>query len=81
MDERAKKLWQFIQRYDAHILSAYSSNDGNSSLQNEVVTKNTSIKRGRIHLVKREQKQQFAMDGDKPCVLIDDYIKNIKEWK
>ena len=25
-----KKLWQFIQRYDAHILSAYSSNDGNS---------------------------------------------------
>ena len=49
--------------------------------QNEVVGKNTSIKRGRIHLVKREQKQQFAMDGDKPCVLIDDYIKNIKEWE
>ena len=45
------------------------------------LAKNTSIKRGRIHLVKREQKQQFAMDGDKPCVLIDDYIKNIKEWK
>ena len=21
------------------------------------------------------------MDGDKPCVLIDDYIKNIKEWE
>ncbi len=45
------------------------------------LAKNTSIKRGRIHLVKREQKQQFAMDGDKPCVLIDDYIKNIKEWE
>ena len=78
----AKKLWQFIQRYDAHILSAYSSNDGNSRPgKMKWLAKNTSIKRGRIHLVKREQKQQFAMDGDKPCVLIDDYIKNIKEWE
>ena len=70
MDAWGKKLWQFIQRYDAHILSAYSSNDGNSKQRNEVVGKNTSIKRGRIHLVKREQKQQFAMDGDKPVFLL-----------
>jgi len=32
-------------------------------------------------LVKRKQKQLYAMTNGKPNVLIDDYIKNIKEWE
>ena len=29
----------------------------------------------------RSQKQQFAKTNGKPNVLVDDYIKNIKEWE
>ena len=29
----------------------------------------------------RKQKQDFAMTNNKPNVLIDDHLKNIKEWK
>ena len=42
----------------------------------------TDFKRSKIHLVMRSQKQAFAKDTDgEPNVLIDDYIKNIKEWE
>ena len=29
----------------------------------------------------RSEKQQYAMTNGKPNVLIDDYIKNIREWE
>ena len=29
----------------------------------------------------RSDKQKYAMTDGKPNVLIDDYIKNIKEWE
>ena len=32
-------------------------------------------------MVQRAQKQAFAQTDEKPNVLIDDYIKNIKEWE
>jgi len=35
----------------------------------------------KIHLVKRAQKKDYATTDDKPNVLIDDYIKNIREWE
>jgi hypothetical protein len=34
----------------------------------------------RFHAVKREEKQDYTKDGDKKNILIDDYIKNIKEF-
>ena len=34
-----------------------------------------------INLVLRSQKQKYATTGGKANVLIDDYIKNIKEWE
>ena len=43
--------------------------------------KNTKFKNADIHLVMRSQKQVYAMTKGKPNVLIDDYIKNIKEWE
>jgi len=78
----AKKLYQRVAKYDNHILSAYSGKDGNSRIgKMKWLSKNTKFKRGNIHLVFRSQKQQYATTDGKPNVLIDDYIKNIKEWE
>ena len=46
------------------------------------LSKNTDFKRGNIHLGSRAQKQAFAKNAEgEPHVLIDDYIKNIKDWE
>ena len=78
----AKKLYQRVAKYDTHILSAYSGRDPNSKGgKMKWLGKNTSVPRSKIHLVRREDKKAFAKTRDgKPNVLIDDYIKNIKEW-
>ena len=69
-------------RYDPYILSAYSGRDPSSrNGKLKWLAKNTDFKRRNILLVKRSQKQQYAKTGGKPNVLIDDYIKNIKEWE
>ncbi len=80
----SKKLWQFISKYDAHILSAYSTKDANSyGGKMRWLKKEAKLsQKSRIHLVMREDKQKFAMTTDgRPNLLIDDYIKNINEWK
>jgi len=79
----AKRIHQMIIKYDAHILSAYSGKDPSSKNgKMKWLSKNTNFKRANIHLVLRSQKQAFAKDSDgEPNVLIDDYIKNIKEWE
>ena len=77
-----KRLHDFIIRYNPHVLSAYSGRDPNSrDGKMKWLKKNTAFKRANINLVKREQKQKFATTNDKPNILIDDYIKNIKEWE
>ena len=49
------------------------------------LNKHTKFSRSKIHLVKRSQKKNYAMTGfgvtRKPNILIDDYIKNIREWE
>jgi hypothetical protein len=45
------------------------------------LSKNTSWKKSRVNLVKRADKKKYATTDGKPNVLIDDYIKNIKEWE
>tara|TARA_B110000438_G_scaffold245883_1_gene247155 strand:- start:39 stop:557 length:519 start_codon:yes stop_codon:yes gene_type:complete len=79
----AKRIHQMIIKYDAHILSAFSAKDPSSKNgKMKWLSKNTNFKRGNIHLVSRAQKQAFAKNAEgKPNVLIDDYIKNIKEWE
>ena len=78
----AKKLYQFIAKYDPYVLSAYPDRDPNArNGKMKWLSKNTNVKRGRIHLVKREQKQSYATTDGKPNILIDDYIKNINEWE
>ena len=45
------------------------------------LSKNTDFKKSNINLVMRSQKQKYAMRNGKPNILIDDYVKNIKEWE
>lgn len=78
----AQRMWTFINKHNAHILSAYSTNDPNSRRgKTEWLKKNARLsQKSRIHLVMREDKQKFATTNGKPNLLIDDYIKNINEW-
>tara|TARA_Y100000004_G_C8951200_1_gene428603 strand:+ start:2366 stop:2881 length:516 start_codon:yes stop_codon:yes gene_type:complete len=77
-----KRLWQFISRYDPYILSAYSGRDPTSKNGKlKWLAKNTNVKKGNINLVKRADKQKYAMTDGKPNILIDDYSKNIVEWE
>ena len=77
-----KKLYQFIIRYNPHVLSAYAGRDPTSRLgKMKWLNKNTGFKRGNIHLVLRAQKKDYAKTDEKPNVLIDDYDKNIQEWE
>ena len=78
----AKRLYQFIARYDPYVLSAYSGKDPNSKNGKlKWLAKHTKFKKPNINLVLRSQKQKYATANGKPNVLIDDYIKNINEWE
>ena len=77
-----KLLYQFIEKYDPYVLSAYSGRDPTSKNgKMKWLAKNTNWKKGRINLVMRSQKQKYATSNGKPNILIDDYIKNINEWE
>ena len=78
----AKKLHDFIIRYNPHVLSAHTGRDPTSKVgKMKWLKKNAGFKRANIHLVLRSQKQSYATTDDKPNILIDDYIKNIREWE
>ena len=78
----AKRLHDFIMRYNPHVLSAYTGRDPTSKVgKMKWLKKNTGFKRAKIHLVLRSQKKNYATTDDKPNVLIDDYDKNIREWE
>ena len=76
-----KQLWNFIKKYDTEILSAYVEDiyDKNCIPGKKYwATKNLGIASNRINLVKRVQKQKYA---DKNSILIDDYPKNVNEFR
>ena len=78
----SRKLYQRIAKYDPYILSAYTEKDSRSKAGKiRWVLKNTKIPKSRIVVVKRAQKQSYATHKGEFSVLIDDYIKNIKEWE
>ena len=73
-----RTLWNYIKKHDVRILSAYSSSDPNCMAgKRKWLSKNVSISNAKIHLVTRSQKQIYSK---KNTILIDDYIKNIKEF-
>jgi 5'(3')-deoxyribonucleotidase len=78
----AKRLHDFIIRYNPHVLSAHTGRDPTSKVgKMKWLKKNASFKRANIHLVLRSQKKSYATTDEKPNVLIDDYDKNIREWQ
>ena len=78
----AKRLHDFIIKYNPHVLSAYTGRDPTSKVgKMKWLKKNANFKRGNIHLVFRSQKKDFATTNGKPNILIDDYDKNIREWE
>ena len=78
----AKRLHDFIMRYNPHVVSAYAGRDPTSRLgKMKWLKKNTKFKRANIHLVKRAQKKDYAKTDGQPNILIDDYDKNIREWE
>ena len=78
----AKRLHDFIIKYNPHVLSAYTGRDPTSKIgKMKWLKKNANFKRGNIHLVLRSQKKDFATMDEKPNILIDDYDKNIREWE
>ena len=78
----AKRLLQRIEKYDPYILSAFTDRDSRSKGGKiKWVQRNTKIPKSRILVVKRAQKQAYSTHNGEASVLIDDYIKNIKEWE
>ena len=72
-------LFTYIKKFKPQILSAYSPFDKNSRLgKTKWIQRNLGLTdASKIHLVRRSEKKVYA-NGN---VLIDDYGRNIKEWK
>ena len=78
-----KKLFNYVRKYKPHILSAYveHANDPNCIPgKAKWAMRNTGIPMNRINLVMRSQKKNYAMVAGQPAILIDDYVKNTKEF-
>lgn len=79
-------LWEYVHRHDPHILSAYSNWDYESCIigkRNWIYTNLPTMSQDRIHLVNRKDKQLYARSNEPHIshILIDDYDKNIDEWR
>ena len=82
-----KQLWSYLSKYKPHILSAFSLEDPNCIpgkkrwLRKEVGYTQNSM----INIVRRRQKKDFAMKGSaikrQPAILIDDYSKNVQQFR
>ena len=73
-----KQLYNFVKKYNTHILSAYveHAHDSCTFRQNSMGYENTNIDRSKINLVMRSQKKNYAMvESSQYSILIDDYVK------
>jgi len=82
-----KTLWNFISKYKCHILSAFSLEDPNCIPgKQRWLRKEVGYTQGNmINIVRRRDKRLFAMKGSdtgkRPAILIDDYPKNVEQFK
>ena len=81
-----RQLWGYINRFEPHILSAYTPDDPNCKpgklkwLRRNVSISNTN----RINLVRRKDKSKFAMKSGgtrQPAIIIDDFPRNVDQFK
>ena len=80
-----KQLWNYIDKYKPHILSAYTPEDPNCIPGKRTwLRRNVSISTSNINLVRRRDKQKFAMKSGgsrRPALLIDDFKRNVDQFK
>ena len=79
-----QQLWSYINNYHPHILSAYVEHATDPNCipgKRHWAMTNLGLPAYRINLVKRREKQNFAKVNGEPALLIDDYIKNINQFK
>lgn len=75
-------LWKFIKKYDPQILSAVPNTPDAVSGKKHWLKKHLKLSNpSKINLVKRHQKVNYVTKDGVDGLLIDDYIKNIKEFK
>jgi 5'(3')-deoxyribonucleotidase len=77
----AMTLWRFIRPHNPYILSTPSHRMPTSKPEKMEWIRKHLGNVEKVFLVPRKEKQRFAMTDGKPNLLIDDYIKNIKEWE
>jgi len=76
-----QELWNFIKKYDTEILSAYVEDTYDKNCipgKKAWASTKLGLSSNKINLVKRVQKQRYA---NKNSILIDDYPKNVNEFR
>ena len=78
-----RQLWSYIKQYKPHILSAYTVEDPNCIPgKRKWLRSNLGYTQGSIiNIVRRREKQNFAKNQGRPAILIDDYPKNVQQFK
>jgi hypothetical protein len=79
-----QRLWSFIRKYYPHILSAYVEQTTDPNCipgKSKWARTRLGMSGSKVNLVKRKEKQNFAKVGGMPTILIDDYAKNISQFK
>jgi 5'(3')-deoxyribonucleotidase len=81
-------LRDFIEKFHPHILTAVPSEPWKYSFQEVERGKREwyhkhipSLPQSRIHIVYREDKSKYAMNGKTQNILIDDHKKNVQEFE
>ena len=72
-----KELWDFVKKYNPTILSAPTTANS-SKTGKRIWVKNELGQNIEVILCKKSEKQNYA---DEKSILIDDFDKNIDQWK
>lgn len=77
-----KRLWSYVARYNARILSAHTRTWQSTSKQDKLIwiKANMSPIPQNIHITLRADKKKYAKLNGIPNILIDDWEPNIAEW-
>ena len=83
-NRQGKILYNYVKKYNPHVLSAYLEKTFDPNCipgKAAWCRKNLGISGAKVNLVRRRDKQLFAMNAGQPTILIDDYDKNTSQFK